>query len=47
MIAEVSDSTLTNREEIREAWTVMEIPVLLVIIGDNDRDVQALVVFYR
>ena len=41
-MAQVSDLTLTNREEMREACTV-----LLVITGDNDRDVQTLVVLCR
>ena len=40
-MAEVSDVTWRNREETREACTVMETLLLLVIIGDNNRDIHS------
>jgi hypothetical protein len=45
MMAEVSDVTWKNREEVQEACTMLEILLLLVIIEDNSRAVQTFVVF--
>jgi hypothetical protein len=47
MMAEVSDVTWKNREETREACTMMETLLLLVITGDNNRDIQTFVVFCK